>query len=380
MAIALPVLLMAAGAAYVLKEMGDKDEDKRRCDTYPSDWRRRSQERREVLLETIQGSANLAPKRILFDNGQEVEQGLIQLIWNSDGPWGRIGCEPTEYGMRDMLLAETSVPTKSIVVDIDHMLSASPWGQGHVDDMLMLEHIPDKELPGANHRAAEEIVFVMTGTEYKKVQKVPRRSWIEAQVLVGDLHWTTEASDDKFGGTVYGGVQADFTGRKFPDNQEEVWPAIKKIRGPDALVLLRPDEQGNGRAISLWGTHFIDISVLFDPESGDVIFEGKDWFTQERVIDAMSNNQFLATSQAALPGQELRPIDVLLWLLFLEAEKAAAGDEEMGGNQLKFLSAIGNEGGWVEFQNQNVGWASIMNRHYYETVAIMDYQNSITWA
>lgn len=378
MAVALPILLMAAGAAYVLKGMGDKSVPIQVCDTYPPDWRRDSQERREVLLETIQGSANLAPKRILFDNGQDVGEGLIQMIWNSDGPWGRIGCEPTEYGMRDMLLAETKLPTKSIVVDIDYMLKGRPWGNDHVDDMLMLERIPDKELPGAEHRATEEVVFVMTGTDYTRVQKVPRRSWIEAQILVGDLFWTTEAYGDKFGGTVYGGVKADFSTRRRPHDQESVWTATKQIQGPDALVLLRPDDKGNGRAISLWGAHFIDISVLFDPTSGDVIFEGKDWFTEERVLDAMSNNQLLATSNNARPGENLRPIDVLLWLLFREAEKSA-GEEAMGGNQLKFLAAIGNEGGWVELQAQNLGWASYFNRHYYDTMAIMDYEYAKTW-
>jgi len=377
MPVALPILLLAAGAAYVLKGMGDdKDEDKRRCDTYPSKWRRESQDRRQSLLETIQGSANIAPKRILFDNGQDVDQGLIQVIWNSDGPWGRIGCEPTEYGMRDLLLVERTLPTKSIVVDVDYMLKGHPWGQDHVDDMLMLERIPDKELPGASHRATEEIVYAMTGTDYTKVQKVPRRSWMEAQVLVGDLFWSTEAYSDKFGGTVYGGVKADFSTAKFPHDQESVWPAIKQIQGPDALVLLRPDNNGNGRAISLWGTHFIDISVLLDPESGDIIFEGKDWFTKDRVLEALSNDQLLATSNNARPGEDLRPIDVLLWLLFREAEKAA-GEEEMGGNQLKFLAAIGNTTGWVQLQEENIGWMVFMNRHYSETEEILEYQSTI---
>jgi hypothetical protein len=388
MALPVPLLLLAAGA-FALKTFSGNKPKGARCGHFTDEARAQSQHRRDLLASSVLEPANLAPGRILYASGEEADQGILQLIWKSDGPWGQVGCVDPLYEFRSILLSEAPLTQNPINIDVRAMLAANPWGKDHFDDELLFQRHAQGDSAGALHRIPEDVVHLADGLNQDHEEPL-RRSWIEAQVAIADMVWRTKNVEWRprpplphlHPCAVYGAVEGDWSQLHLGED-DNPWPTQKKVVGPDALILLRPDANGRGGMLSLYGDHFVDITMLLDPEDGDIMFFGKDWLSKKKVTDTMASNQFLQSSYAARPGQDPRPIDVLLWLVFREAEKAseAAGETTMVTKQLKFLHAIGNESGdaWVDLLTENPGWGMLLDHHYEDVVDIVDFQGANPW-
>jgi hypothetical protein len=399
MPVPVPLLLLGLGALGV-KILGDR-ESTENCDRFTPIARGESQKKRNAFLSRHVGEANLAPGRVLFSNGQPVEAGTIQLLWKSDGPWGRDGCTDLKYGVRTQLLAEAPVTQNPINIDLGHMLGNDPWGSAHYDAQLILQNPKWQSGTGVGshwytHRLAHEIFWAPMESTVKTTSSIKRRSWIEAQVSIGDLHWATgkfQTSNDS--STLGVGPSPRSKGALKPVHPTAIYGAIRnpkndkktfsgyssdvswKLSGPDALILLRPKSKGRGLAISVYDDMHIDSTLLFYRHNSDVAFFGTKWLTQQKVNDTLVDNQFNQILSESMPDRPARPIDVLLWLVFNEAEEVAKienREQPMPGS-LDYLNMLGNrqQALWNQLTSNKPGWEEILNSLYYEIAAMMEH-------
>jgi len=382
------------------------DMSPKSCDEFTEKDREKSRRDRQKALAKI-ASANLAPERIVYFNGEDVEDGILQIIWKSDGPWGRPGCETLKYGVRSFRLAETSVTDKNINVDIETILAAeNKWGPEHYDDELLLQRPWAEGFASGDpsSRMARDVGY-LTYQGSQSDYDPERRSWLEAQVSSGEFVWTTGGfpfgANHRYDKNLNSGPVPVRSGEDFPQihpsaiygalyvywESPSSWlpsgaplpPGKMQVRGPDALILLRPDENGRGRAISFYGKQYVDYTMILDPADSDVLYEGKNWFREEKVYVALNDPRFQDVFSHTAEAKEgpPRPVDVLLWMVFQEAEKDYSmipdEDHQPKPGSLDYLNAIGNHDWevWNDLFESKIGWASLKSRHEDDVAAIL---------
>ena len=377
--LALGLLVAAAGAVAAVIGKGKQGEG---CETL-KDWERDEKNvSRAEMFEAVE-SADLAPGRVLFSDGSPVTEGTIQIAWQSDGPWGEPGCDPARMELRSLSLAEAPVNTKPLNIDLEHMLSPEAWGPEHHRSEILLQ---DDDLASVQPmgRIATRVVglsIVLTSSPIYK-----RRSWMTVQVESGGQVWTTEnfgsdVSLNKWGTSFVPGPQGPMV-IKVDQRQEAKAPPTAiygalsvydgpAIRGPDALVLLRPDENGSA-LLSLFGA--VDRALVLYPKNADVAFEGQDWFTPLKVTEALANPELIQIAGDSNPGNPIRGIDVILWLLLEWAAKYRAPSDEPVPGYLDYLNMIGNrdELRWLQLRAAKPGFSNLLDRHYYQAQEIVD--------
>lgn len=372
------LLVAAAGVVAAVIGKGKQGEG---CETLTAADRSIHNDQRARILDRIE-SSDLAPGRVLFSDGSPVLDGTIQIAWQSDGPWGEPGCDTPQMGLRSLSLAEAPVNTKPLNIDIEHMLSPEAWGPEHHRSELFLQAKPSGNSPLGSLPTQIDRLSSLIPAAFSSYK---RRSWMTVQVEAGGSVWTTQnfgssVSANKWMTSFQPGPQGPMV-IKVDHRQEArfiptaIYGALNvytnSIRGPDALVLLRPGQNG-GALLSLFGD--VDNALVLYAQNADVAFEGQGWFTAEKVVEAMNNPELIQIAADSNPGRPLRGIDVLLWLLLESAENYRKPSSAPVPGYLDYLNMIGNrdEIRWLNFRAEKPGFSNLLDRHYYQAQEIVD--------
>ena len=96
-------------------------------------------------------------------------------------------------------MSEGPLTQNPINIDVRAMMAPNPWGEEHFDDELLLQRHAQEGQSGATHRIPEDVVHLIDGLDQAHEEPM-RRSWIEAQVGIADMVWTTKSVEQRLRG------------------------------------------------------------------------------------------------------------------------------------------------------------------------------------